>query len=129
MTLLRTMMRQLTLPEDILMRVNDELVLQNPETMFVTLVCAVEAGRFCAEPCVGGCEEGFSGFDADAECIEIFMPGAADPAGLNIAVRPSEDGRDALVLIDGHPTAILRGAPRATSRNVRLVTVAGVWAA
>ena len=97
------------------------------------LVDVAETELPCAAPEAQGAGTSglteFSGFDADAECIEIFMPGAADPSGLNIAVRPSEDGRDAMVLIDGHPTAILRGAPRATSRNVRLVTVAGVWAA
>lgn len=70
----------------------------------------------------------FAGFDATAECVEIVIP---DGTGLGpkVTVEPSEDGQDALVLINGEARAILRGAPKATSRNIRLVEVAGGAAA
>jgi serine phosphatase RsbU (regulator of sigma subunit) len=41
MTLLRSMARQCTGPDEILRRVNDELLEQNPRGMFVTLQCLV----------------------------------------------------------------------------------------
>jgi sigma-B regulation protein RsbU (phosphoserine phosphatase) len=41
MTLIRVVARDLERPEEILLRVNDELAAQNPRDMFVTLVCAV----------------------------------------------------------------------------------------
>jgi sigma-B regulation protein RsbU (phosphoserine phosphatase) len=41
MTLLRSMARQFDDPAEILRRVNDELVVQNPRMMFVTLACLV----------------------------------------------------------------------------------------
>jgi phosphoserine phosphatase RsbU/P len=40
-TLIRVIARDLERPEEILARVNDALVVQNPRTMFVTLSCAV----------------------------------------------------------------------------------------
>ena len=39
--LLRTVARQVGQPEEILRRVNDELTVLNPHTMFVTLLCAI----------------------------------------------------------------------------------------
>ena len=39
--LLRTVARQVGQPEEILRRVNDELTVLNPQTMFVTLLCAI----------------------------------------------------------------------------------------
>jgi phosphoserine phosphatase RsbU/P len=41
MTLLRTMARQCAAPDEILRRVNDELLEQNPRGMFVTLQCLI----------------------------------------------------------------------------------------
>jgi sigma-B regulation protein RsbU (phosphoserine phosphatase) len=41
MTLLRSMARQCTAPDEILRRVNDELLEQNPRRMFVTLQCLI----------------------------------------------------------------------------------------
>ena len=41
MTLLRSMGRQFEQPEEILRRLNDELSVQNPRSMFVTLACLV----------------------------------------------------------------------------------------
>ncbi len=41
MTVLRTLARQIAEPDDILRRLNDELVEQNPRAMFVTLQCLV----------------------------------------------------------------------------------------
>ena len=41
MTLVRTLARQLEKPEEVLRAVNDELAVQNPQNMFVTLFCAV----------------------------------------------------------------------------------------
>jgi sigma-B regulation protein RsbU (phosphoserine phosphatase) len=40
-TLLRTMARQYSRPEDILLQVNDALAVQNPRGMFVTLLCLI----------------------------------------------------------------------------------------
>jgi sigma-B regulation protein RsbU (phosphoserine phosphatase) len=40
-TLLRTMARQLSRPEDILAQLNDALAVQNPRGMFVTLLCMI----------------------------------------------------------------------------------------
>jgi sigma-B regulation protein RsbU (phosphoserine phosphatase) len=41
MTVLRTLARQIGEPDEILRRLNDELVEQNPRSMFVTLQCLV----------------------------------------------------------------------------------------
>jgi hypothetical protein len=96
--------------------------------LLAELVGAAETalpGGVAVEPYSSGSEGAlteFAAFDASAEFIEILVPpnGAAAPRA--IEVHPTLDGRDALVLIDGAPTAVLRGAPEATMRNVRLVT-------
>jgi sigma-B regulation protein RsbU (phosphoserine phosphatase) len=40
-TVLRTLARQISRPDEILRRLNDELVIQNPRGMFVTLQCLI----------------------------------------------------------------------------------------
>ncbi len=63
----------------------------------------------------------FWAFDARREVVEIMRsPDAADQASVTVA--PTSDGRDAMVTIDGQAAAILRGAPFASRRNVRIVT-------
>jgi phosphoserine phosphatase RsbU/P len=52
-TLLRSMVRQFEQPDEILRRVNDELALQNPSGMFVTLQCAVIDLRTERVTCAG----------------------------------------------------------------------------
>ena len=52
-TLLRSMARQFKEPDEILRRVNDELALQNPSGMFVTLQCAVFDLRSERVTCAG----------------------------------------------------------------------------
>ncbi len=44
-TLVRTMARQFERPEEILLRLNDELAAQNPQGMFVTMACLVFDAR------------------------------------------------------------------------------------
>ena len=63
----------------------------------------------------------FHEFDAASEYVEIWTRGSESHS--DILVRPSPDGRDALVVVDGRLSAVLRGAPNATARNVRLVPV------
>jgi phosphoserine phosphatase RsbU/P len=52
-TLLRSMARQFEQPDEILRRVNDELAVQNPSGMFVTLQCAVVDLRSGQVTCAG----------------------------------------------------------------------------
>ncbi len=62
----------------------------------------------------------FAGFDAEAECIEIWVAGISE-CDLQVEVVPTQDGQHGLVLIAGRPTALLQGAADASARNVRLV--------
>jgi len=62
----------------------------------------------------------FTGFNADAECIEVWIPGATD-ADAPVEVLPTHDGHHGLVMVAGRPTAVLQGAPFASARNIRLV--------
>ncbi len=83
---------------------------------------SVVATPFAAPAGAGPLAE-FWAFDASREVIEVMRsPDAAEEAA--VTVTPTPDGRDAMVIIDGYPAAILRGAPRATRRNVRIVASA-----
>ncbi len=62
----------------------------------------------------------FAGFDANAECIEIWVPSDLE-AKVQVEILPTHDGCDGLVLVAGRPTAILQGAPSASARNIKLV--------
>ena len=58
-------------------------------------------------------------FRVGEDVLSIEVDGAGDAA--EIAVQPSEDGADGLVVMDGEVIAILRGAPAATELDVRLI--------
>lgn len=70
----------------------------------------------------------FEGFDPDRETIELRVPPSAQDR-IDVRVHPTEDGRNALVLVDSRPTAILRGTPAAGSDCVRVVACAADRAA
>ena len=83
---------------------------------------AVAATPFAAPSGDGALAE-FWAFDAAKEVVEIMRnPEVSGDA--RITVSPTPDGRDAMVIVDGHATAILRGAPSASKRNVRVVASA-----
>ncbi len=60
-------------------------------------------------------------FRVGEDVLSIELEGDSDDAA-EIAVQPSEDGADGLVVMDGEVIAILRGAPAATELDVRLIT-------
>ncbi|MEM9970199.1 MAG: hypothetical protein AAF762_03755 [Pseudomonadota bacterium] len=81
---------------------------------------AVVATPFAAPGGNGSPLAEFWSFDPGAEIIEIMRN--PDAVGeVQISVTPTRDGRDALVIIDGCETAILRGAPSASEKNVRVL--------
>ena len=69
----------------------------------------------------------FTEFDPQAEIIEVWVPGALDPA-LAVEVVPTRDGKHGLVLVDGRATALLQGAPTASARNIRVVPMTAIAA-
>lgn len=84
----------------------------------------VSATPFAAPSGQGALAE-FWAFDAESEVVEIMR--APDREGeARVTVAPTPDGRDAMVIIDGQATAILRGAPSASKRNVRVVASAEI---
>jgi phosphoserine phosphatase RsbU/P len=93
-TLVRTMARQFEKPEEILSRLNDELAVQNPQGMFVTMACLVfdlRSGRITGAsaghnplvlvgshapprfvlPCTGTVAGVFPGIEITSESIEL----------------------------------------------------------
>ena len=62
----------------------------------------------------------FQRFSADDEVVEVWVPPGTD-ALPRIDVRPSSDGSDGEVVIDGRPAARLCGAPEAGVRNIRII--------
>ncbi|MGI9393607.1 MAG: hypothetical protein ACR2OY_03075 [Boseongicola sp.] len=62
----------------------------------------------------------FAGFEADSDFIEIWVPCAND-ADVRVDVLPTYDGNHGLITVAGRPTALLHGAPSASSRNIRIV--------
>jgi hypothetical protein len=62
----------------------------------------------------------FAGFDAEAECIEVWIPSVSE-CNFQVEVVPTQDGHHGLVLIAGRPTALLQGAPTASVRNIQFV--------
>lgn len=62
----------------------------------------------------------FSAFRPGHQLIEVAMPGRI-AADARIDVRPSPDGRDGILLIDGKAAAVLAGAPSATPADIRLL--------
>lgn len=80
---------------------------------------AVVATPFAGPSGTGALAE-FWGFDVASEVVEVMRcPEAAGEA--RVTVLPTPDGRDAMIIVDGQATAILRGAPSASRRNVRVV--------
>lgn len=62
----------------------------------------------------------FQRFRPDTEVVEVWVPPDADILP-RIDVRPSADGIDSEILIDGKPAARLGGAPQAGVQNIRIV--------
>ncbi|MGI9394149.1 MAG: hypothetical protein ACR2OY_05840 [Boseongicola sp.] len=62
----------------------------------------------------------FAGFDADDECIEIWVPNDLEDK-VRVDVLPTRDGFHGVIMVAGRPTALLLGAPSANLRNIQLV--------
>ena len=60
-------------------------------------------------------------FDAFAPGRQKIEIGIEKDQAPDVAVTPTRDGRDGLVLIDGRPAAILAGAPDATPDDLQFV--------
>ncbi len=63
----------------------------------------------------------FRAFAPGQHVIEVDM-GARTQQDARIEVRPSPDGADGILFLDGREAAILAGAPFATARDIRLVS-------
>lgn len=62
----------------------------------------------------------FQKFSAEDEIVEVWVPPDTDTLP-RIDVRPSADGSDGEVVIDGRPAARLCGAPEAGVGNIRII--------
>ena len=63
----------------------------------------------------------FSSFAPGAHVIEVDVTSATD-APPKVEIRPSADGENGVLMLDGRAAAILAGAPFATPDDVRVLT-------
>ncbi len=101
-TLLRTMAQQYRRPREILLHVNDALAVQNPRSMFVTLLCMI------LDPVTGS----VTGANAGHPSPVLVRPGAAPclilaSTGMVSGITPGTEAGDATVKLQSGDSLVL----------------------